>query len=484
MQGLDLLRFYENGVVTMNLPVCAQVVGTRATRTTHPRVLAAFENLFSLVAGNRFRVENSFVWDTKADVIKRILKHGCGDLIGASVSCAHTWTYSKEFPHCGTCSQCIDRRVGIVAAGAENFDPAEKYKSDVFTGARPKDEDRMMVATYIERANEIAKLGSVTDLIARYPEAVRMLKFLEGKPVAVAAKVLDLHKRHAAEVNGAIERMLAANAKAVREHGLERDCLLRLSYDSGSGGAAPPAAQPTAERQEERWEEESEGADVYRLWKGDGWWNLVFQGERDVVEADRGVELIEYLLKHPPDEAIHASNLEALVDGRPLIDGAGAIEVDGHPNGNGDADGEMALGGVIQEGAGKKLMGSISLPALKAELAGHRQAMDDPLLPQNERDDARRKLNELLRGHQRGGKVTGAAGRASDRVRKAIKAKIDGWKKLERTKGKPNKVVRSFAAHLEQHLWLPSMGGRGRAGAYGRAGCFTYVPPEGVVWKD
>jgi ribosome modulation factor len=172
------------------------------------------------------------------------------------------------------------------------------------------------------------------------------------------------------------------------------------------------------------------------------------------------------------------------VDGRPLIDGAGAIEVDGHPNGNGDGDGEMALGGVIQEGAGKKLMGTITLPALKAELAGHRKAMEDPLLPQDERDDARQKLNELLRAHQRGGKMAGAAGRAADRVRKAIKAKIDGWKKLERTKGKPNKVVQAFAAHLEQHLWLPSMGGRGRAGASGRPGCFTYEPPSGVVWRD
>jgi len=51
----------------MNLPVCAQVVGDSGRRvTTHPRVLAGFEKLFSLVAGSRFRVENPFVWDTKA----------------------------------------------------------------------------------------------------------------------------------------------------------------------------------------------------------------------------------------------------------------------------------------------------------------------------------------------------------------------------------------------------------------------------------
>lgn len=34
MLGLSNIRFYENGVISLNLPVCAQVVGGRATRTT------------------------------------------------------------------------------------------------------------------------------------------------------------------------------------------------------------------------------------------------------------------------------------------------------------------------------------------------------------------------------------------------------------------------------------------------------------------
>lgn len=90
----------------------------------------------------------------------------------------------------------------------------------------------------------------------------------------------------------------------------------------------------------------------------------------------------------------------------------------------------------------------------------------------------------LLQAHSKGGKLGGQASRAADKVRKAIRAKLDEWKKLERTKGKPNKVVQAFAKHLEECLWLPSMGGRGRAGAYGKPGCFTYLPPDGVVWKD
>ncbi|MGA8025786.1 MAG: hypothetical protein WB992_01485, partial [Bryobacteraceae bacterium] len=40
--GLNRSRFYENGVVSLNLPISEQVVGTRATRTTHPQTLGNF----------------------------------------------------------------------------------------------------------------------------------------------------------------------------------------------------------------------------------------------------------------------------------------------------------------------------------------------------------------------------------------------------------------------------------------------------------
>jgi hypothetical protein len=465
MQGLDLLRFYENGVVTMNLPVCAQVVGSRATRTTHPRVLAGFEKLFSLLAGSPFRVENPLLWDTKADVIKRILKHGCGELIGATVSCAHTFTFSHEYPHCGTCSQCIDRRVGIVAAEAEDYDPAEKYKSDVFMGGRPNDEDRMMVATYVERANQVAKLGSAAELIARYPEAVRMLGFLEGKPAAAAAKVLDLHKRHAQEVNEAIERMLAANTKALRERTLPVDCLLRLTYDSGSGGAAtpPPAKQPALERQKERWEKENEGPGVYRLIKDYKVWRLVYQGEEAVLADERAVALVNYLLKNPPEEPIHGTELEVKVDGAPVAGGQ--------------------VGGVIQEATGAEL-NSGDNKLLKDKLRELKAASDDERLPESERAEAAEELQKVLRGVAKVRRNGGQAGRVAERVRKALRRFIDELKAAERRPGEPHSVLRAFGQHMEDCIWVPSVGRKNRAGAVGKPGCFTYLRPEGVVWRD
>ena len=69
MIGLKSVRFYENGVISLNLPVCAQVAGGRATRTTHPKVMKGFQDIISLVAGEPFTIENPFIWKTKADVV-------------------------------------------------------------------------------------------------------------------------------------------------------------------------------------------------------------------------------------------------------------------------------------------------------------------------------------------------------------------------------------------------------------------------------
>ncbi len=98
MIGLNRIRFYENGVVSLNLPPAAQVVGARATRTTHPQVLNGFAKLFSSLAEKPFIVENPFLWKTKAEVVKLIGDAGCADLIKFSRSCTHTRDITKQHP--------------------------------------------------------------------------------------------------------------------------------------------------------------------------------------------------------------------------------------------------------------------------------------------------------------------------------------------------------------------------------------------------
>jgi hypothetical protein len=67
MFGLDDLSFYENGVVSINLPIASHVLGARASRTTHPQFLANCTNLFSLLLSRDFALHNPFLWKTKSE---------------------------------------------------------------------------------------------------------------------------------------------------------------------------------------------------------------------------------------------------------------------------------------------------------------------------------------------------------------------------------------------------------------------------------
>jgi hypothetical protein len=490
MLGQQSVRFYENGVVSLNLPVCAQVLGSRATRTTHPRVLQDYGKLLTVIAGDSFTVENPFIWETKGEIIERILKADCSELIAETVSCAHTFSFSTEHPHCGTCSQCIDRRFGVVAAGAEGFDPASRYATDIFTGARPQEEDRMMMALYLERAKRVASIGTASELISLFPEVVRTLKYLGDAPLAAAEKVVDLHKRHGGEVKRVLEEMTKRYSATIVDRSMPKDCLMRIVYDSGPAESRPEPPKKVVnaqdgrvvEQQAERWEKEELANDAYRLRCGHKAWSLVFAGKRDVLIDERAVRLVEYLLKHPPDVPMHATELEQRVDGHPLLDGVGRIgqtEEYGHvPVAVG------SVGDVIEEASGRKLAGKDTLPALRSKLAELKADIDNDLLPDEEREEARQELTTLLRAHSRGGKFADEASRSAERVRKQIKTFIKELQGAEKTRGKPNEVLRQFGKHLEEHLWIPSVGGPKRLGASGKPGCFTYEPPKGVRWRD
>ena len=291
MINLKSVRFYENGVISLNLPVCAQVVGGRATRTTHPRVIRGFQEIISLVAGEPFTIENPYIWKTKADVVGVITKAGCQEMIAASTTCTHTWEMTNHHTHCGTCSQCIDRRFAMIAAKADQHDPVEAYKADIFTQSRSKDEDKIMTAAYLERANQVREQDDITQFIARFSEVSRVFRYLNGNSGRVAQKVYDLYKQHAKEVCDAMDTMVGRNITAIRQRTLPGDCLLRTVYESGS--VISVHAIPVEQKQ----------PDNYFRKRG-GVWAARFNGNAEVLVTgvDKGAEYINFLLARPNKE--------------------------------------------------------------------------------------------------------------------------------------------------------------------------------------
>ncbi|MBN9521363.1 hypothetical protein J0H58_23050, partial [bacterium] len=66
--GLRRVRFYENGVTSLNLPVSPELVGARASRTTHPAALARLAAFLSALYGDRVEVDNPYQPATKAEL--------------------------------------------------------------------------------------------------------------------------------------------------------------------------------------------------------------------------------------------------------------------------------------------------------------------------------------------------------------------------------------------------------------------------------
>ena len=236
MFGRDSIRFFENGEVSLNLPPVAQVVGARATRTTHPQTLAGFQRLFSAVLDRDFGVDNPFAWVTKTEVIERIAANGCSDLIRDTRSCTRVRAMTKLHPHCGQCSQCIDRRFAVLAAGQEHEDPAEAYKVDLFTDKRPAGPGREMVLGYVRPATMVSGMED-TAFFARYGEASRVVRQFSEPADVVAERIFDLYRRHASAVCRVFDGAIASHPEALRQGDLPADSLLPLVFVQYQGGA-------------------------------------------------------------------------------------------------------------------------------------------------------------------------------------------------------------------------------------------------------
>lgn len=427
--GLGRVRFYENGVMSLNLPLGGQEVGARATRTTHPRVLAGMSRLFTALAGRPLVVENPFFDLTKTDVVRLVADAGCGDLIGLTRSCVRTRGSTIEHPHCGDCSQCLDRRFAVLAADQAGHDPADRYAVDLLTGGRPGEASRTLLAAYVETANRVERM-TADEFFREFGEAYRAVRHLPGPPAEAARRVHALYRRHAGQVCGGLDRALASFGSAghLRRGTLPPTCLVRLMLDDGEPAVEEPPRQTEAPNRFRR--------------RGQAW-DVRFAGREDMILLpSRGAAYLHALL------------------GRPL---AAIRSVD------------LLLDAVKEQRAGREAAGDAGEATDKDSLAAYRQKVLDL---DEEIDRAKRtgdtvmqdvaeRERQAILGHLK--RVSGLKGQARkagadlERIRKSVTNAV----------GRAVSAIRStcpgMADHLEAHLT--------------RGVECRYCPPTGVTWE-
>jgi hypothetical protein len=197
-----------------------------------------------------------------------------------------------------------------------------------------------------------------------------------------------------------------------------------------------------------------------------GFWELTFQGQSAIFKHERGALYVACLLLDPPPEPLHAVALALK-----------ARSMAGQVAGDAELVHERSLGLDEAEGVRNLRRRQHELEAL----------MDDENEIAPVRAEAQREWEEITEFQRK------HPWRTRDCAQKYVRAVAMAIRRLHghlvsavNAVGAPHPVLQAFALHLHEHVLIPSGRGGGHGGARltsAPAGCFTYEPPQGVVWS-
>jgi len=118
LMGQRILYLYENGIGAINLPYRKSAIGLDHSRSVHPLTLLSVSDLISELLGEEFKVQNPFLFWTKAEMCKSLAEDGRNDLPPLTMSCDSP--HRQQPIQCGYCSSCILRKQALAASRVED----------------------------------------------------------------------------------------------------------------------------------------------------------------------------------------------------------------------------------------------------------------------------------------------------------------------------------------------------------------------------
>lgn len=201
---VDDILLCDNGIVSINLPQSSQVIGAEATRSTHPKYISMVQNLLRRVSDrNELSIKNTMFSYTKKETMEIILKSGHPELLQETNSCSHTEGMTNFQPHCGVCSQCIDRRFSSISANMEEYDLCERYLKNIFADDLKEGFERTYAENYIRFANKLSTITTADAFFNEYPQLLDCLGDENIEETAIG--IFEMYQRHQKFVTKVIE---------------------------------------------------------------------------------------------------------------------------------------------------------------------------------------------------------------------------------------------------------------------------------------
>lgn len=289
--GVATVLLPENGYVSVNPRINDQLVGALASRGAHPKFLQLFNHFLELVFDGAVHVENP-LWDkTRAEALRALRAADVPELLEQTYSCGKLQGRPPRKPHCGGCSQCIDRRFGALQAELEAHDPADRYAFDLFADALPEGEATTVALSYLRFAKALHDLDPETILDQR--RELDQCVDPDDPDFGVRLWALaDLLRRHASETLSVMGAQYARHGERLARHEIDAKSLLvrwQGSTDSVDGAtaereAAAPFGVPI-------------NANQSRFERLGSTWSIVFRDERGGLPNRAGARRLARILK-------------------------------------------------------------------------------------------------------------------------------------------------------------------------------------------
>ena len=227
----DDFTFFENGVVSLNIPIAADVLGARATRTTHPKVIRGFEEFFSALLERDIEIRTPFQWLTKTEVVRKIGNSGFADLLATTTAACVRARVERRGRTAARARNASIAASPSWLSGLEDFEPADRYELDLLLDDRSFDDSLRLAVAYVKFFQGFA--GTPRDrLISEHPQIAAALSFFDDLgPDEAAVRAHDLYRLHSEDVLEVIKTHIARHAGQLLRREIPSGSLLSMCFN-------------------------------------------------------------------------------------------------------------------------------------------------------------------------------------------------------------------------------------------------------------
>jgi len=200
----DIVVIAENGQMAIHLPLTTARIGAFSTHTAHPEFVQMMRDLFSTLLDYPIRIENPFLYRTKAEVVAATVERH-REVVESTVSCWKASRVVGDKSHCGYCVPCLSRRIALETHGLELPEYRRDLMREEMASLSIEDEGKRNLVEMIEFATTFGSSRSQADLESEYPD------LLLGEEIDATA-VVEMYRRFGREALDVFDRYPSVKA--------------------------------------------------------------------------------------------------------------------------------------------------------------------------------------------------------------------------------------------------------------------------------